>query len=268
MATTVTARAAIFDEDDRVPVGPQSRSPYAPIGRVVGDRMTGTGFLVSKCHVLTAQHAFSESRPAVGQIMTFRAALTRPGRSPATSRGTVVASGNFNVVVQAKDWSQGRSKDWMLIRLDKCLGKSLGYVELSTDRFLNFDNAGAPFRSAGFPSDRASPDTLILDPSCRIRGANFREWMHDCAALPGNSGSPIFQEVRSGGRVWLRVVAMITCGEHTGQARPYDPVHANRATKMGYILPGIAAFISPSAAGFSPLADNRHPVAAGRQKGR
>jgi hypothetical protein len=61
---------------------------------------------------------------------------------------------------------------------------------------------------------------------------------------------------------------MITCGEHTGHARPYDPAHANRATKMAYILPGIAAFIAPSKVRFSPLADNRHPVAAGREKGR
>jgi V8-like Glu-specific endopeptidase len=245
-ATAGTARAAIFSGDDRVAVRPQARSPYAPIGRVIGERMAGTGFLVSKCDVLTVQHAFSESRPAVGQVMTFRATQIHSGRSPPTSRGTVVASGNFDVAPQAGDWSEGRSKDWMLIRLDTCLGKSLGYVELGGDRWIDFNGPGALLRSAGYPFDRASPDTLVLDPSCRLRGANFREWMHDCAALPGNSGSPLFQEIRSRGRVRLRVVAMITCGEHTGQARPYDPAHANRATKVAYILPAIAAFIAPN----------------------
>jgi len=265
MATAVTARAAIFSEDDRVPVAQQSRSPYAPIGRVIGDGLAGTGFLVSKCHVLTTQHTFSDSRPVLGQKMTFRAVQAGSGRSPPTSRGTIVASGNFNLALQARDWSEGRSKDWMLIRLDKCLGKSLGFVELSADQSF-FDIADAPLRSAGFPSDRPSADTLVLDPSCRIRGGNFREWMHDCAALPGNSGSPVFQEVRSGGRTRLRVVAMITCGEHTGEARLYDAAHANRATKMAYILPGIAGFISSSTVRYPPLADNRYSVPASMQK--
>ena len=147
----------------------------------------------------------------------------------------------------------------MLIRLDHCLGRSLGFVELGSGQAFAFDAADAPVRSAGFPTDRRAPDTLVLDPSCRIRGGNFREWMHDCAALPGNSGSPLFQEVRSGGRVRLRVVAMVTCGEHGGAARAYDAASANRATKIAYILPAIAHFLdqqlTPTVAGPSPRPD-------------
>ena len=175
--------------------------------------------------------------------MTFRASQARSRRSPPTSRGTVVASGNFDFARPARDWREGRSKDWMLIRLDRCLGKSLGFVELGVDQAFGFDPADAPVSSAGFPSDQRLPDTLVLDPACRIRGGNFREWMHDCAALPGNSGSPLFQEVRSGGRVRLVVVAMVTCGEQAGAARAYDNATANRATKMAYILPAIAGFL-------------------------
>ena len=242
LAGAGSARASIFDVDDRLAVAQQPGSPYAPIGRVIGDGLAATGFLVSECHVLTVQHAFSEVRPAVGQKMTFRAVPT-PGRLPLTSGGTVVANGDFNVNLQPKDNSEGRSKDWMLIRLDQCLGKSLGFVEIGTSETFSYDIASAPLRSAGFPQDRPSADILILDPSCKIHGSNFRELMHDCAALPGNSGSPIFREVQSGGGLRLRVIAMITCGEHSGQPTAYNILRPNRATKMAYILPAIRPFI-------------------------
>ena len=239
-ATSVTSRAAIVDRDDRVEVRGTSASLYAPIGRVIGDRRAGTGFLVAECHVLTAQHNFSARGPAVGHAITFQA---MDGHS---SRGTIIASGELDVARQPKDWSEGRSRDWMLIRLDVCLGRSLGFVELAADQDFAFSEADRPVRSAGFPSGRRSPDTMMLDPSCRIRGGNFREWMNDCAALPGDSGSPIFQEVRSGGGLRLRVVAMVTCGEHGGRAGAYDSATANRATKMAYILPSIARFLAPA----------------------
>jgi V8-like Glu-specific endopeptidase len=241
LAGAGTARPAIFNEDDRLVVAQQPGSPYASIGRVIGDGSAGTGFLVSECHVLTVQHAFSEVQPAVGHRMTFRAAPS--DHAPQSSRGTIVASGNSNVALRAQDYSEGRSKDWMLIRLDQCLGKSLGYVEISVDETFSDAIASAPVRSAGFPQDRPSADTLIMDSECKIRASSFRELMHDCATLPGNSGSPVFREVRSGGRLRLRVVAMVTCGEHMGQPAAYNAIRPNRATKMAYILPAIKDFI-------------------------
>ena len=87
---------------------------------------------------------------------------------------------------------------------------------------------------------------MMLDPSCRIRGGNFREWMNDCAALPGGFREPDIP----GGPLWgglrLRVVAMVTCGEHGGRSRAYDSANANRATKISYILPSIARFLAPA----------------------
>lgn len=242
------ARAAVFDGDDRISFSRRSGNLYAPIGRILGDGRAGTGFLVGQCHVLTAQHNFSNRAPADGEAVIFQAVHARLGRSPPASRGTIVASGNFETSRQAVDWSEGRSRDWMLVRLDHCLGKVLGFVDL-VDQAFRFDGADAPVRSAGFPIDRRSADALVLDPSCRIRSGNFREWLHDCAALPGNSGGPIFQELRSGGRVRLRVVAMVTSGEPGGQPRFYANATANRATKIAYILPLIAPFLDLQAMG-------------------
>ena len=244
-ATAPAARAAIIDGDDRVAVARNQGSAYAAIGRVIGGGRAGTGFLVGECHVLTAQHNAGDGPSPVGQAMIFRASGAGHARSPPSSRGIIVASGDFDFARRPGNWSEGRSRDWILIRLDRCLGQSLGFVALGVDQEFRFDQADAPVQSAGFPSDRRSPDTLVLDPSCRIRGGNYREWMHDCAALPGNSGSPLFQAFRSGGRVRLRVVAMVTSGEHSGAARPYDNATANRATKIAYIIPAIARFLEP-----------------------
>lgn len=242
------SQAAIFGGDDRISFSPRSGSLYAPIGRLIGDGRTGTGFLVGDCHVLTAEHNYS-SRPAkLGEAVVFQAVHARFGRAAPASRGTIVASGRDAVEPRAGDWTEGRSRDWMLVRLDQCLGKRLGVVDLHAGLSFRFDGADAPVRSAGFPSDRRAADAVVLDPSCRIRSGNYREWLHDCAALPGNSGSPIFQEVRVGGRIRLRVIAMVTSGEHGAQPRFYDHAAANRATKMAYILPRIAPFLAPAPA--------------------
>lgn len=245
LAMVSPANAAIFNKDDRISIAQVSDSDYAPIGRVIGDSLAGTGFLVSECHVLTVQHAFSKDRPAVGQRMTFIAGRGRSVDTAQSSGGLIVASGILNLASQAESGAEGRSRDWILIQLDLCLGKSLGFVEISVDEKFNFDIVSAPVRSAGFPADRPSAEILILDPECRIHGSSSREMLHDCAALPGNSGSPIFREVSTAGGVKLRVIAMVTCGEHDSRPSAYNAIRPNRATKMAYILPAIKRFITP-----------------------
>src|SRR5919107_103863 len=81
--------AAVFDGDDRISFSPRSGNLYAPIGRILGDGRAGTGFLVGQCHVLTAQHNFSNRAPAYGETVTFQAVHARLGRSPPASRGTI-----------------------------------------------------------------------------------------------------------------------------------------------------------------------------------
>lgn len=241
LASAQPAPAAIFGKDDRIVVASGLDRSFAPIGRVIGRAGAGTGFLVSACHVLTVKHVFSDQHSAVGQRVEFRAAAGATGKSRRSilrSGGTVVADGAFDGTRDWQDWAGGRSADWMLVRLDSCLGKRLGTVELSPfEPEQTAAIVSAEIAAAGFPADRADADALVVDPSCRIRAWNAREWLHDCSTLPGNSGSPIFIESRSGGQRRLRVIAMVTAGWHWREPTAYSFAHSNRATKIAYLLP-------------------------------
>lgn len=158
-----TVRAAIFDLDDRVQVEPLARSPYAPIGRVhSAETGSATGFLLSECHVLTVQHAVSRTVHRQGKRVQFRAVMTGNGRSPRESGGTVIAAGGPAESDVAKHPLVGRSSDWALSRLDRCLGSKEGYVEFAQKVGSEY---GKVLRSAGFPRDRQSVvDALIFEP--------------------------------------------------------------------------------------------------------
>ena len=242
------SQAAIFGGDDRISFSPRSGSLYAPIGRLIGDGRTGTGFLVGDCHVLTAEHNYS-SRPAkLGEAVVFQAVHARFGRAAPASRGTIVASGRDAVEPRAGDWTEGRSRDWMLVRLDQCLGKRLGVVDLHAGLSFRFDGADARSARPAFPATGDPPM-----PSCSTRRAASAPAIIEngctialpCPAIPA---ARFFQEVRVGGRIRLRVIAMVTSGEHGAQPRFYDHAAANRATKMAYILPRIAPFLAPAPA--------------------
>ena len=133
------------------------------------------------------------------------------------------------------DYDATRAADWVLMRLDKCLGKKLGFVTLATEPpALTRD-----LKSAGYPYDRRDRGGITVDPACRIAGTRQRVWLNDCAALAGNSGSPIFSEIEQNGRTVLYVYAMQSAahefiGAGAVQTRPRERRDAHGRDHSAY----------------------------------
>lgn len=239
------AAAAIFEIDDRITIVPHKGSPFAAIGTLSVSKKSpvATGFLVSNCHVLSVQHVHSDRGTGLGKRLTFRSMLDDAHGSRIRSVGTIIAGGGFDDEDLRKNLAYGRSRDWLLLRLDRCLGKTLGFVDLVPlevkDLFAGKQTA-IQVESAGVPGGGRG---LRTDPSCAIRGATWLEVLHDCATLRGNSGSPIFEKLGPHDRR-LRVLAMTTSAHHGHEPVSFHFARANRATSISHIFPLVHRAIS------------------------
>jgi hypothetical protein len=153
------------------------------------------------------------------------------------SWGSVVAAGEMEG--DPADYDAQRAADWVLLRLDKCIGKKLGFVTLAPGE----PSLARDLMSAGYPYDRRESGGITIDPACRVAGTRERVWLNDCAALAGNSGSPIFTEVPRNGRTVLYVYAMQSAAHDSRTPIPFNPARANVATPMSGIIPHIEALI-------------------------
>jgi V8-like Glu-specific endopeptidase len=229
-------RAAIFDHDDRIMVPADPQSAYAPIGLVWADGLA-TGFMVDKCHVLTVQHAFGDARSPIGREVVFGALITDNAHWT-WSWGKVVAAGGLEN--HASDYDAARASDWVLLRLRKCLGATIGYVRLVTAE----PDTLPELQSAGYPEDRKWAKGITVDPACRMHGARRGLWLNDCAAVGGNSGSPIFSQLREDGRPRLQVYAIQSAAYgYADHNFPFNAPHANVATRVADILPHISKLL-------------------------
>lgn len=244
-ALIAPGNAAVFDQDDRTVPSKQLNSPYAPIGVVSPLSGLGswalprytTGFLIDDCHMLTVQHLLGNAESPIGKRVRFTAGFTTPTRR--TSHGTVVLAGGLERYSKDRtQYESERANDWMVVRLDQCIGQIVGHVQLQPGL------PSSPVKSAGFPSNLLR-EPLKLDPSCRIRYRTTLLALNDCASMSGNSGSPIFQELKLAGRPTLVVYAMQTAGWNTGRkAYPFAWAYANVATPVSQIWPRVAAILS------------------------
>jgi V8-like Glu-specific endopeptidase len=241
LSTASPIGAAIFDTDDRRAVDTSVGSPYAPVGLVVGGPLYGTGTLVADCYAITSQHIFGGRESALGRRVRFIGSLG--SRRLARSTGAVVVEGGLEQSVNSKDPYEIRARDWVLIKLDKCLGTSLGVATLVPNPR---DEDLMHVQSAGFPMDRPRSDGLTVDPSCGIRSVRPLVWLNDCAALGGNSGGPIFRIVDAGGRQRMEVYAIQTAAVRSGNPMSFAASYANQATPAWAILPRVLSWIEPA----------------------
>lgn len=236
--------AAIFNTDDRRFVNTEPGLPFAAVGVVSRDgliRHFTTGTLVDECHVLTSQHIFG-SRTPIGKRLTFTGAVG--SKEQVSSGGTVVATGGYERYQTAEQHYEAVGSDWLLLRLDTCLGATLGFVKLR----VGADTVGelTHVESAGYPMGRSRRAGLTVDPSCQIRAVYALIWLNDCATLHGNSGGPIFRLSASGGRQQLEVFAIQSAGVLQRKVMPFTPGYENQATPVSMISPYIQKFLSSS----------------------
>jgi V8-like Glu-specific endopeptidase len=214
-----SANALIFGEDRRVTaIGDASH--FRPIGIVfgTGESSYATGFLVDACHVLTVQHVFGSKHSAVGRPAYFAVGGPKLGGWQ-MSRGVVEAEGGLDRSADGPPSTQVRTSDWVLLRLQTCLGRRFGHVRLT-------DRMPAPEESismAGYPGDKPIGMGVTLDPSCRVRAIQQLILFNDCSALPGNSGSPLFRIAEENGKRVLEVFAMMQRA-HSKADLGYDQV--------------------------------------------
>jgi V8-like Glu-specific endopeptidase len=236
--------AAIFNHDDREYVSTEPGTPFAPVGLVTRGLLIQhytTGTLIDACDVLTSQHILG-TRPALGKRLKFAAAVG--SRLQVSSAGTVIAAGGFDRTREIGD-------DWLLLRLDKCIGATLGYAKIRVAP-ANSPELSA-IASAGYPMDR-SRHRLTIDPSCRIRATSAEAWLNDCATLHGNSGGPLFRISFLDGRQQLEILAIQAAGYIEPHAIPFSRGWENRATPASTIVPRISAFLTaPAVHGANPM---------------
>src|SRR6185369_7819510 len=215
-------------------------SPYAPVGLILGAPFYGTGTLVGDCYAVTSQHIFGDRESPLGRRVSFTGSLA--SRGVVKSRATVVAAGGLEQVAGSKQ-AERRAHDWILIKLDTCLGSVLGVAKLVA-------NPSGPeltnVQSAGFPMDRPRSLGLTIDPACAVRSVRPLVWLNDCAALGGNSGGPIFKIVNANGRREMRVYAIQSAAVRKRTILPFAIGYANQATPAWAILPHILKWISSS----------------------
>lgn len=208
---TATAQASDIPRDGQAAEMSTSRDLEA-IGVVTSVAGQATGFLVGACEVLTVKHAAGWVGNTIGRRMDFR----QTGRNGYHSRGTVIAEGNLDLL---KEWySVHRLGDWMLLRLDRCLGRSIQPAKLST-KPIYWSNHWAPksppLQSAGFPASRNWREGITRDPDCRVVMIINGQYYNDCAARPGNSGSPMFAFESQGTGRMLVVFAMHSASQNS-----------------------------------------------------
>ena len=235
MVLSVPSHALIFDHDDRT-FAQSDDSQFQSIGLVKSNIGSGTGFLVDDCHVLTSRHIQSEHKEILGAELVFvpRDPSIRPVKGRVIARGEGAAA----FIEQA---NRNRSEDWLLFRLYECVGAKLGFVALNGEP----SKIDAKLMNAGFPIDRPKRAGLSIDPSCRVHYITKVGVLHDCAFLPGNSGGPLFDIEREGGRLSLRAVAIGSAGFRERDIIAFDPLRANVATPIAPLLPILRKHLRP-----------------------
>jgi len=240
------ANSSIFGEDDRQFVSPARESPYSPVGLVkLGGPLSPwisytTGFLVDDCHVLTTQVVLGFGQAPGGKHLQFETGIgTQQHRS---TRGTVVAAGGLRRNTTGLQQYERGGRDWLLLRLDKCIGASLGHVKLKTGPFSPFEFRD--LKSVGYPVHRRKTSGLTLDPSCRVVAGVGSVWLNDCALIKGNSGDPIFRISDSSAKPQMEVYAMQEAGFLSKRAIPLRSGYENQAVPMSMIARQIEPYLS------------------------
>jgi len=180
----------------------------------------GSGFLVSKCHILTAHHVVfqHEKRNTKDQSV-----ILIPEETPKLNKPVSVGLGQTNSApwklkringkvvgfdeetkvpkLNSDELQFNRGRDWALIKIDK---DSTGSYPTQDKKSLCLNKIEAPLRikdvmkmgisAVGHPGNKFENTkklSLWQDTKCKIAGKSGDAWVTTCQLRPGMSGGPI-----------------------------------------------------------------------------
>lgn len=178
----------------------------------------GSGFLISKCHVLTANHVVfgiggtridhirktSNAEPMVlGKevLVGFGQLEKSPWKSDIVIGKVVGFDSEYRRAINGEEFERDNSNDWTLLKLDRGVdGKYSGEkitpfcLHSAGSHFKTQDAAKINFRAVGHPGDKFILNKKLVlwqDEDCKVVIKEGQYWGGTCRAQPGMSGGPL-----------------------------------------------------------------------------
>ena len=218
----------------------------------------GSGFLVSKCHVLTANHVVFHHDADPGRDEPMRlgkevlVGLGQLGQAPWKKTIVTAKVVGYDAGVRIVPRKGARfldaGRDWALLKLPKDERGAYPAAQpfCIPERNRLADANGVVMQSVGHPGDlftfRTRRLALWMDPACSVLGAGENHWVVDCQFRQGMSGGPIasYDEER---KCWAAfAINSVSAAPHSGlaQRNEKDLARGNHAAPVGsFNLPKI-----------------------------
>ena len=196
------ARSWVIDGDTRV------ASHALRVGVITFElpegRSTGTAFLISRCEIMTNFHVVfgpwyvtalkPPSREQQGRF-TLTAVTLEDGSHPSAT-AIPAAWGDY----RGPDRQFRRpGEDWAILTLDNCLGQTYGWFIPDDPAYADDITDEGDLTAIGYSSGRQ-----MMDGDCSLLPGGGAVLLHDCTALSGDSGAPVFSRISN------KVVAIIS----------------------------------------------------------
>ena len=211
VAAASVANATVYGNDPRKQASPDENPIYQRVGVITKagtDEVLGTAWLSGECQITAMYHSvFFKERAASGKVITSRGKKgfavdfhigLKPGKAKSyeqTVRAEVVDFGNY----MPGDTS-GAFEDYAHLKLDSCVGKELGYLEVKPSKGT-FEKPTGELMVVGFHQDRYfSQDGITVEIGCKAQdlSAGVGGSTVDCSTMPMCSGCPVLEKQPDG----------------------------------------------------------------------